>query len=371
MLSFSDEFEKRRNKVNSVIKSLQAKEDKNILQAIYSVSNIQDNHYDEDKLNKVNKTFFTDMPMKELLSHFKKENFNNKGAKYYEELFQEIYNRQAKDNGYEPRYLVEVSGDAATTNGFMRHGTNMLNINAGMIEKYKKVDEFTDNADRKNATTIGAHSLLTLVHETQHTFQSEGIMKFALGEDDENLHDKRRNAICLARMSLSNYLHYNGDMNNEDDKKIYDLLRNTYWFDYMEHDSNMAPVKFLNKHIKNGNITDEVFIKAGKQRAVNDIHINKVTDQSEIPSTLQERAEKMEEVIQGYYKYFKEKMKDGKIKDQVCEVLEGYLKADSEGKSEFNKDITKDFDMCLKFMGINKKISRKAEDKNQEELANI
>ena len=366
MLSFSKEFEERRKKVNSIIKGLQGKEDKNILQAIYSVSNVQDNHYDEDKLDKVNRTFFTGMPMKELLSHFKKDVFNSKGPKYYEELFQEIYNRQTKDNGYEPRYLVEVSGDAATTNGFMRHGTNMLNINAGMIEKYKKVDEFTDNSDRKNATTIGAHSLLTLVHETQHTFQSEGIMKFALKEDENNLHDKRRNAICLARMSLSNYLHYNGDMKNEDDKKIYDLLRNTYWFDYMEHDSNMAPVKFLNKHIKNGNITDEVFIKAGKQRAVNDIHINKVANESEIPATLYERADKMEEVIKGYYKYFKEKMQDGEIKNQVCQVLEEYLKVDINGKSEFYKDITKDFDMCLKFMGIDKKVAKKSVGETQD-----
>lgn len=364
MLKFSEDFEARREKLNALVKESVGKEDENILKVLYSVTNIENYHEDESKLEGVNGTYFKDLETKDLLKQFTKEVFNGKGNRYYEELFQEIYNRQTKFSNYEPRYVVEVSGEEGTTNGFMRHGTNMLNINGGMIEKYKKVDEFNENnTDRKNANTIGAHSLLTLIHETQHTFQSEGMMKFALNEE-KNEHDRMRNAICLARMSLIYYINSDDvDLENPEVKEIQDLVRNNYWFDYMEHDSNMAPIKFLNRQIKNGNLPDKVFIKAGRQRVKNDIHINKVLDEKEIPETLKERAEKMEQIVKGYQKYFSKVMKDGEIKNQVCGVLNDCLNQDQNGKSKFAKSLNEDFNMCLDYIAYANKVAPENDSK--------
>lgn len=371
MLRYSEEFEKRRKKINEIIKENKNKEEKIILQTIYSVSNIEDKHNDKDKLEKVKGTFFSDQKMKDLLNQFVKENFNNKGNKYYEELFQEVYNRQTKENGYEPRYLVEVSGESANTNGYMIHGVNMLNINAGMIEKYKKVDEFSNNTDKKNASTIGAHSLLTLIHETQHTFQSEGMMKFVLGEDVDDQHERARNAICIARRSLATYVNYmNLDELDDEMDELYSLMKDNYWVDYMEHDSNMAPVKFINKQVKEGNLPNEVFLKAGRQRVINDIHIKECTTSEEVDKALKERAEEMENVVRGYYRFFNKIFKDGEIKNSVSQVLGEYLKVDENGKSQFNKDLNKDFNMCLDYMKYVESVTAKKGNKTENQAKN-
>ncbi|MBQ7307144.1 MAG: hypothetical protein IJW82_01290, partial [Clostridia bacterium] len=277
--------------------------------------------------------------------------FNNKGERYYEELFQEIYNRQSKDNGYEPRYLIDCSGEVGQANGFIRHGSNVLNINSGIIEKYKLIDQYTDIFNTKNSNTIGAHTLLTLIHETQHTFQCEGLMNFALNLDKDNDHDRARNAICLARMSLINYLHSpTTDLKDPENRKLADLIRQNYIYDYMEHDSNMAPIRYITKHYANGNMQDDVFLKAGAQRIVRDIHINDVAWEEDIPVVLSERADKMEEIVKGYYTYFEKFMASGEIKDSVCSVLKDYLKTDELGISKFKTDLNKDFNMCLNFI---------------------
>ena len=356
MPTYSHQFEDKRKTLNTLIKSLNGKEDRAILRAIYGVTNIDDFYNRPDRLDRVKKTAFSGVDTKTLLGHFRKDIFNTKGNNYYEEIFQEVYNRQAKFHGYEPRYIVEVAGDSATTNGFMRHGANQLNINAGMIEKYKHIDEGTNLSDRKNANTIGAHSLLTLIHETQHTFQSEGVMDFALNKETDP-HERARDAIMLMRLSLSQYVNdYSREkFNKEENKEIMDLLKNSYWFDSMEHDSNMAPVKFMNRLLKDKVIDDEVFVKAVEQRAIKDIHINKCVDETEIPQTLKERGDKMEQVINEYLRHFKNVMQDGTIKNNVVTVMEAYMKKDENGLSQYRKDLNKDFQMCLNFIEYSKK----------------
>ncbi|MBQ7307516.1 MAG: hypothetical protein IJW82_03215 [Clostridia bacterium] len=393
MPTYSPEFEKKKESVNALIKSLKNKEDYNILQAVYSDTNIVDEFYIKEKLDKVNLTYFTGMNQSELLNHFTKDIFNNKGERYYEELFQEIYNRQSKNNGYEPRYLIDCSGEVGKANGFIRHGSNVLNINSGIIEKYKLIDQYSNDISTKNANTIGAHTLLTLIHETQHTFQCEGLMNFVLGLDKNNPHDRARNAISLARMSLINYLHSpTTDLRDPDVRELADLIRQNYAYDYMEHDSNMAPIRFLKNELINGTLPSDVFLQAGMQRVIRDIHIDKASWEGEIPTLLDERATKMESIINGYHKFFEKYMVDGPIKKDVCSVLKDYLKTDELGMSKFRTDLNSDFNMCLNFIEYTKtntvsnyenntneydkpktlvKILRKTRNFNDEENSNI
>lgn len=348
---YSDKFEERRNKVNKIIREKLKVEDYDLLMAIYSATNLEDYHKSPEKADMVNSTYFSGMDTKDLLKFFSKDKFNNKGNKYYEEIFQEIYNRQSKMNGYEPRYIVEVSGEAKGVNGFMRYGENLLNINAGMIERFKNEDMFSSSIDAKNTNTIGAHTLLTLLHETQHTFQSEGIMKFVLKEDTSNPQERAKNAFNVAKLCLVD--HFNNSAKEENFlkyKELEVLVKNNYFFDFMEHDANMAPVKFLNKAVKENWISDKALLKAGQQRVINDIHINQSNSNEEINKCLKNRADAMEEIATKYLSAFKRYVKDGELKDEISQTLEAYLKPDKKGNSQFKKDLYDDFKMCLNFI---------------------
>ena len=351
---YGKEFEERKNKVNEICKNLNGKDDKILLQTLYSVANIEETQPGTNLQERLSKTPYTGESMSQFLNHFKKEEFTKMSKDQMAMLFQELHNRECKRSDIEPRYIVSVKGSAADgSNGYMVPGANELNINGGMIDRYKNV-ESKDNYG-KNANTIGAHSALTLIHETQHTVQMEGVMNFALGRE-KTKEERGRDAIFFLDMVIGDYAYEKGD------KELQNFIRNAYWFNYMEHHSNMAPVKFMQNAIKNGDIKDQVFLDALAYRTTNDIHIK------EQPT--EKRVIDMEKIIVKYTNIIRNGLKDGPLKNELVTVLDDFCKVDANGNSMLRETLTKDFDNAkelIKYCQKSSKINVKNSLKNVEE----
>lgn len=346
---FSNEFEEKKEKINKICKDLKDKDDRIIVKTLYDVSNIQETQKGDNLQERLSKTPFTNESMINFLKHFSKEDFSKYSGTELEYLFQELHNRECKRSEIEPRYIVSVKNKGDMSNGYMVPGTNELNINAGVIDKYRRVE--STNNHGKNANTIGAHSALTLIHETQHTVQMEGIMNFALNKE-QNKEDRARDAIFFLDTIITDYAYEKGDT------ELQMFIRNAYWFNYMEHKSNMAPVTFIMKQIKDGTITDKAFLDALAYRTTNDIHIK------EQPT--EKRVLDMEKILVKYTNIVKTQFKDGPLKSELLSVLDEHLKVGENGNSPFRTSMTNDFNMAKEMIKYCEKNTNKVKNINQK-----
>ena len=351
---YSNEFEARKNKINDICKSLNGKEDKILLETIYACANVQEAQEGENLQERLSKTPYTNESLSTFMNHFKKEDFNNYSKKELELLFQELHNRECATSGIEPRYIVSVkSNPEDRSNGYMVPGTNELNINGIIIDRYASNE--SKNNYGKNANTIGAHSALTLIHETQHTCQMEGIMNFVLNRE-QTKEERGRDAVFFLDMIIGQYAE------EKDDKALQDYISNAYWFNFMEHHSNMAPVKFMQNAIKNGDIKDQVFLDALAFRTTNDIHIK------EQPT--EKRVKDMEKVILKYMGIVNNNIENGPIKEQLMATLEEYTKVDANGHSPLRDGLTRDFENAKNLIKYCQKSSTICYQVNDDEEMN-
>lgn len=331
---YSDKFEAKKEKVNSLCKQLLDKEDKLILEILYDVANVQEVQKGKNLQERLSKTPYSDLSVKQLLDTFTKRKFNELSHYKKALLFQELHNRECKNYKFEPRYIVSLKGsESATYNGYMMPGTNELNLNGYMIRKLSSGE--VSNIYGRTPENVGIHFAYTLIHETQHCHQMEKIMDFAIG-NDKNEEQNAKSAIFLMNLAVGEYAERNND------KNLQDFIRKAYWYDYMEHCSNMAPVKFMKKAIKNNDVMNMDFYRAMSQRTKSDIHV--------YDSTIKERISDMEYVIQVYLKVFDEKIADGEIKRKVVDILNDFTKVDENGDSKLRKSLKKDFDMARKMI---------------------
>lgn len=352
---FGKDFENKVDKVNQICKTLKDKDDKILLEALYCVTNIEEAQKGEPGENlqeRLSKTPYTNEPMNVFMNHFKKDDFSKYSKKELALLFQELHNRECKRSEIEPRYIVSVKGNPGDrSNGYMVPGSNELNVNGGIIDRYRNTP--SDNNYGKNVNTIGPHSAFTLIHETQHTCQMEGVMNFALN-NEKTKEERGRDAIFFLDMAIAQYA------DEKNDKELQSYISNAYWFNYMEHHSNMAPVKFMQEAIKNGYIKDQVFFDALAYRTTNDIHIK------EQPT--EKRVLDMEKVIKKYMNILKTNFKDGPLKEQLVNVLDEFTAVDVNGNSMLRTTLTKDFDEAKAMISYCQKnskivIQRKAQDR--------
>ncbi|MBQ7307426.1 MAG: hypothetical protein IJW82_02760 [Clostridia bacterium] len=326
---YGKEFEDRKNKVNQICKNYIKKDDLILLRTLYSCANINEVQPGNNLKDKLSKTPFSNESMGKFLTHFKKEEFSKYSTQNLEVLFQELHNRQCKALNYEPRCIVSVSRNIDTsTNGYMTPGTNKLNMNGAMISRYNYIPASYNNYG-KNMVTIGAHSALTLIHETQHACQMEGIMNFALNRETSK-EQRGKDALFFLKMAVSNYAQ------EKDSKALKDYIKNNYVYDFMEHDANMAAVKFVRDQIKQGNIKDDVFLDALAYRTTRDIHLEE--------QPLVNRIATMEVVIKKYMELFNAIFKDGPLKQQLSKALNEYTKVDKNGHSPLRDGLIRDFE---------------------------
>ena len=200
-MKFSNEFEKKVDAVNKMCKSLKDKDDKILLETLYCVANIQETQPGINLQERLSKTPFTNESMNDFMNHFKKGDFSKYNTQQLEMLFQELHNRECKRSGIEPRYIVSVKGKPGDrSNGYMVPGTNELNVNGGIIDRYRNTPSNSNYG--KNVNTIGAHSAYTLIHETQHTAQMEAVMNFALNKETTK-EERGRDAIFFLDMFIA------------------------------------------------------------------------------------------------------------------------------------------------------------------------
>lgn len=353
---YSKEFESRKDKINQICKTLNGRDDKIILQTLYSVANIEETQIGTNLQERLSSTQYSNESLSEFLNHFKREEFNYYSKKDLEILFQELHNRECKTSGIEPRYIVSVkSNKDDRSNGYMVPGSNELNINGTMIDRYKHIESSHNYG--KNENTIGAHSVFTLIHETQHTCQMEGVMNFALNRETTK-EERGRDAIFFLDLIVAEYAEKAGD------QALSAYISNAYWFNYMEHHSNMAPVKFMKNAIKNGDIKDQVFLDALAYRTTNDIHIK------EQPT--EKRVLDMEKVINKYIGILKNNFQNGPLKKQLVSVLDEFTKLDDKGHSMLRDTLRKDFQEAkdlIKYCESNSQLSKA--DKKKQLYSNI
>lgn len=325
---YGKEFEERKYKANEICKKLFKKEEISLIKTLYNAINLKEDQVGDNLQQRLKSTQYSSLSTQELIKNFRKIRFSYMTNKDMELLFQEIHNRECRKNNVEPRYIVSVKDKLNDkSNGYIVPGSNELNINGAMIKRYNAYNSASNYG--KNANTIGAHSLFTLIHETQHTCQMEGIMNFALNRE-KTKEERGRDAIFFLNMAVSQYAE------DKHEKVLEDYIKKNYWYDYMEHHSNMAPVKFMKDAIKNGYIDDPVFLDAITFRTTNDIHIRE--------QSTEKRILEMEKVIKKYLLIFDVKFKDGPLKKQLVSVLEDYTKVDKHGHSPLRDSLRKDFE---------------------------
>lgn len=327
-MTYGKEFESRKEKVNQLCKNYIKKDDLILLRTLYACANISEVQPNATK-TQLTQTPFSNESMRRFLMHFNKQDFSKYSTQGLELLFQELHNRQCKDKGYEPRSIVSVSRDMNnTTNGYMTPGTNKININGSLITRYNYTPASYNNYG-KNMETIGAHSAMTLIHETQHACQMEGIMNFALNRETTK-EQRGKDALFFLKMALSNYA------TDKNSKALTDYLKNNYVYDYMEHDANMAAMRFVKEQIKAGNLDNDVFLDALSYRVTKDIHIEE--------QSIVKRVANMEVVVKKQMELFDLVIKDGPLKQQVTKALKDYTKVDKNGHSPFRDGLIRDFD---------------------------
>lgn len=366
-MQYSEKFENKRKKINSLYFENKKDEDLAILKTVYNIANITDaygsSYIDNTALNQTRYSHYDDI---KLINSFKPEIFNKLEKHELTHLFQEVYNRQTVNHDMEKRYIVSVKGSVEEcVNGYIVNCTNELSINHGIINYYKEKDRTSALPIGKHKENIGFHTLFTLLHETQHSFQYESLLNFILKEDVDDEKTRNRNSIFFLKSCLQEACFtYTKDSEKMDYLySLQALIRQNYFSDFSEHDANMAPIKFLNKNLEENKIDDEAFLTAAKERIIKDIHIDECLTEEEIYNALKERIKRMNDYVHDLVCYFKILIKDGAMKSDILNQVENYIKVDENGNSKFKQDLAEDFAMCLNFI-------KKAKVNNQNKTEN-
>lgn len=338
MIKYSDDYENKRELIVKLVNDLykNKKDNEAIIRVIYESANTKCIiNEDNEKINRVKETTFTNLSTKELLKLFNKENFfhlltpakKKESLYFYENLLQEVYNRQAKENNCEPKNLVFVRElTNPLTLGYTTFGKNDLFINRLYLDLPKYIR--TEN----KLKVLGGDILKTLIHETQHTIQHENIMKFAINDLQD---DREKFIACL---NIARYAFYS----TPEGEKHY---KDNYKFDMMEHDANIAPIKYIMNKEKNGDFDnfDVKCLYANKEKSRLDIQDINDT------KSLNKRTREMEKVINDYRKYINS-LPEGEITNKVRDTLNDYMKKDKKGNSKFKDLLKKDFEISLAFI---------------------
>lgn len=324
---FSKTFEEKRKLINDLCKQFEGKEDPSILKSLFSTANIKDRVKGDNLEERLIKTPYSNLSNKDLLALFNFDNVKNLDVQNATLILQELHNRECEQSNIEPRYIVEVR-DTKISNcfGYMITGANELNINLGELQKALSTPQDNKNFYCRNQKTIGYHTAFTLIHETQHTCQMENAINFALGKDTKE--EQGRDAVFFLMNVIQEYA-------NKNDRDLAEYIYKNYSLDFTEHCSNMAPIKFMAKAIKNDEISDPLLLGCMANRIRNDIHIEE--------QSTSKRIEEMDNVVNYLYGIFKDKFMDGPIKQKTVEVLDEYLKYDKNGNSPFTSTLKNDF----------------------------
>ena len=333
-MKYSKKFEDKKQCLNEMIKQLNGKEEESMLKCLYSLAFNKDHFEGKNIQDRLKKTPYSDMPSSQFLKLFSGKNIKKLNVENATLILQELHNRECQKSQIEPRYLVELRDTKMSgCMGFMVPTSNELNINLGEINKALETPLDKKNLYARNKNTIGYHTALTLIHETQHTAQMENALNFALNYDKKE--DRPRDAIFLMLTALNEY-------GSHVDKKFGEKLFYTYPVDYTEHCSNMAIVKFMQNVIKDNEVVDNDMLGCLAERITQDIHLKE--------KPVEERTKEIDETVCQLFEYFKENFQDGKIKQMTVDTLESYLKHDEKGNSKFKQSLTNDFDNALKVL---------------------
>lgn len=356
---YSKEFEEKRKEVNKLVKDINKYGDRILAKSLYELANIEDVYInDEIKHLMLKNTNFTKNSDKEIYEMLLKNTFTKLPKERLVHLFQEMYNRASKKDGKEPRYIVSVKGKKSDGGvmGFMEPATNRLNVNGYMINSYKNVPG--EETNKYNSRTIGPTFAYVLLHETEHTCQMENAINFAI-DKSQNAEKKAMGAMTLMKLAVEEYA-----MQNED-VKLMDYIEDKYWFDYDEHDANMAPMYQMKKAYEKGEISDPAFIGALKMFEEDSIDArteNATKEQNK--QKLESRVLEMESIANYLISVFNAKIKDDPMKRKISETLKAYMRVDEKGNSRFRTRLRSDFDMCLQVMYNQDKFTAKKSNEN-------
>jgi hypothetical protein len=346
-------FADRRKKINEICKNLQGKEDRTLLKSIFSIANYE-NKFGADAETRIGSTMFTGQSDKDLMENFLKSKFTGMGEKQLTNLFQELYNRATVKNGNDPRYVVSVKNIEDGIMGFMETYSNSLEINKSMINRFK--NNQGSNVRGNNVTTVGPMFANVLLHETQHTCQMENICKYACGEivDKE---EKARACMSLMKVVVEEIAY------DREDQGLTNYLEKNYWYDFDEHDANMAPMLYIKDMYEKGDIKDRIYAEVMHSWEEDSLGFKVDWDnKSKANKNFETRLRDMENVANYCINVFDKNVQDGEMKRDIMNTLNEYMKVDENGDSPFRNRIRDDFNMCAqvffnkdKYMGKQKK----------------
>lgn len=346
--TYSENFEERRNKVNELLEEYSKRDSNFLIKAVYNSTNIENNvgKYSPEKLSE---TTFSKCSNQNLLFHFGSTIFPIFENDVLQDLFQEVYNRQSKQKGCEPRYIVKYDEYSLNVNGYIQPNFNKLFINSAAVDNYRDVLT-PDTETNRYKYNLGANTLLSVIHETEHTYQYEGVMRFLLNEETSSS-ERAKDALVILKEAIGQSLnyHYEDGFEPDDYFEMLGLYNHTYKFDLQEHDANMATVRFLKDNLKKGHLPDKSFTDTMEYRIKRNLYIDK-TPEDKIETDLSERLLQMEKILNRFIESFETNFENGELKKQILQVVKPYMQVDNKGNSPFRKDMNNDFNMCLNFL---------------------
>lgn len=341
-------FEEKAKKINNLIKSSKGKEDNLILKTLFSMIDIE-----KPKIKKTDNV--ENLSNNDLYYKFFPYQFNHSTKYELLPYFQEVYNRTVTEAGYEPRYKISYNKDA----DFKPYGqtscySNEIIINYSFISKMKKKD-FDLGIDRHSISTA---SLITLLHETEHTLQYERALDFASGNDNST-----KNAMYLLELISKSYcLELSQNPNNTQEEKDFLLkVSNSYAYSFLEHDANVTSFDLSQNLIKSEylRVYDNAISKKARKFLGYNLFDGKIDDYIE-------KAEEMQSLFESYANFIDEHLENGEIKNKMLSTVNNYLKKDSKGNSKFKNDLIKDYQRCISYTNLSKiEISKKENESMQ------
>lgn len=325
--------------MKEIVRKIYEEEDKVLARVVYDLTNPMD-AYEGKAEEYINNTNLTSATEKEIFEKLDKFNLKVLSKEERAKIFQELHNRQVQENGFKPRYVVEMKPIEDTLLGYMEPSTNELVLNQTALNRLcnsKGSDVITKNP--------GLRFSLILMHETCHVIQMEKAVKLIKNEKMSK-EDTLRASLTLMKLVVEYYAEINKDYG------LISAINDTYWYDNDEFQANMEPINIvldkMSKKVLDGKSSVGV-LKYWIRESLD------VTD-GDMKSYFNRYLNRMENISLRFVDIFEKEIKDGPLKEKLLKNIKAGFEKDENGNNTYREMQSKYFEKCLDLMNAKDRI---------------
>lgn len=303
-------------------------QDENLMQGLYNLIYPQQSGRVDRSEDLKKGTKYSNLSNEKFMDLFGKQVFNYHSDDNIKHLFQELHNRYLTNKGYDVTRNVVVGSDKNHPKalGYVTAMNDMLFINKDAIEK-AKLSEIRNSMNKDN---LGLVMNYVITHESQHICQFESAVDFVLGneQDKETKFLGALTAIEQANIAAAS--------------RKFDLLyvrkwKKNYKNHYIEHNANYSAFKSVNENLTKEQKSTDEYRQFSQYTGILGLRGFPVLSTPE--KFLNKRLNGVEDFTRYEIEYFKKRVADCPLKEEILKTVDEYMKIDEFGNSDFRKNV--------------------------------